>query len=243
MTEEQDTSVFFDHFAEEKPTKFGLWLTAKISKKIFKYAQLKPGSRIIEVGPGRGIFSDICLQHEIEYWAIEPNDKMARLLEDKGVKVVRALVPPIPDLGQSFDAVVMNSVMEHMDTVTQALELTKQVYQLLNPQGQFIIASPDCLNLRHHFFHGDFSHNYVTTWRRLRSLMINAGFTEIRGTYHSGPFTGVVSFPISAIAVRMPFGILAAMFPKNRLCRKLYKLEQVFLRRAIVIGTKKQIEE
>jgi len=209
-----------------------------VSKKIFRFAKIKKGGSVLEIGPGRGIFADICLSAGTEYWAIEPNVKMADDLEKRGAKVLRNIVPPIPEIGRSYDIVVMNSVMEHMDTMSAALELSKQVYQLLNPRGRFVIYVPDYANWKHHFFQGDFSHNYVTSWRRMEGLLISAGFENIEGIYLSGPFRGVTCFLISAAASLLPFGWFDTMLPKAGLLHKLYKLQVSFLRRVLILGEK-----
>ena len=86
----------------------------------------------------------------------------------------------MPELGRTFDVVVMNSVIEHMNTMVDALELSKQVLAMLNPGGRFVLYAPDYANWRHHFFIGDFSHSYITSWRRLEELLISAGYRPRR---------------------------------------------------------------
>ena len=239
MAENTERKTFYDHFAQDKPTKLGTWLVISLSKRIFEFAQLKEGCSVLEIGPGRGVFADICLSKDIDYWAIEPNERMAQALEKRGVNVLRNVVPPIPVLEQSFDVVVMTNVMEHMDTITAALRLSRDIFQLLNPGGRFVICSPDYVNWRHHFFQEDFSHNYVTTWRRLQGLLISAGFESIDGGYQSGPFRGTMCFVISALAALLPFGCLDAVFLKNKLLHKLYKLQITFLRKVLIAGIKR----
>jgi SAM-dependent methyltransferase len=237
-TEEGQKNTFFDHFSQDKPTKAGDWLARLYSKRLFEFANIQSGSAVLEIGPGRGGFADICISKGMEYWAIEPNEKMAEALEKRGVKVVRSIVPPIPEMGRSFDVVVMASVMEHMDTMTAALRLSKGIYNLLNPGGRFVIFAPDYANWKHHFFQGDFSHSYVTTWRRLEGLLTSAGFEDVQGRYQSIVFTGPLCYLISILASWLPFGWLDAMFLKSRFLHRLYKLQIACLRRVLVLGVK-----
>lgn len=233
-----EKTTFYDHYNQDKSTKLGRWLVVGVSERIFEFAGIRQGSRVLEIGPGRGVFADICLNRGVEYWAIEPNEEMANALQERGINVARDIIPPIPKLQQTFDVVVMNSVMEHMDTMSAALDVAKGVYELLNPGGRFVIYVPDYANWKHHFFIGDFSHNYITTWRRLEGLLISAGFEDIQGRYQSFIFTGVLCYLLSGLASWLPFGCLNTMSPKNRLLHKLYKLQIAFLRRVLVLGVK-----
>lgn len=234
MTEEH----FYDHFHQDSPTGIGSRITVAFSKKIFNYVKIEPHHSVLEIGPGRGVFADICLEKSIEYFAVEPNQQMAVSLEERGANVVRAMVPPLPDLDKEFDVVVMINVMEHMNSMQDALQLTGQIRDVLKPKGKLVICSPDYLNLRHNFFNCDFSHNYITTRRRLRQLLLSAGFENIKSCYLSGPLTGFVCFIVSALAGRLPFGTLNAWFPDNKVFYKLYKIQLTFSRKVLILARK-----
>jgi SAM-dependent methyltransferase len=135
-------------------------------------------------------------------------------------QVVSAVVPPVPDLGGTFDVVVMNSVIEHMNTMVDALELSKQVLAMLRPGGRFVLYAPDYANWRHHFFIGDFSHSYITSWRRMEELLISAGFDRIEGCYQTAT-SGARALP--GLAAWLPFGWLDVLFPTAGL--RLYKIQ------------------
>ena len=234
-----EPDTFFDHFSrEDKPTKMGMRLVKALSRRIFRYAEIASGTNILEIGPGRGVFADICLEKGIEYCAVEPNEQMAASLEKRGANVIRAVVPPLPEIDKSFDTVVMINVMEHMNSMQDALQISRQINQILKPKGKFVICSPDYLNWRHNFFNCDFSHNYVTTRRRLKQLLVNAGFENIKSCYLSGPLTGFVCFLVTALVSRLPFGLLNAMFADSKLCYKLYKMQLTFLRKVLILGEK-----
>lgn len=234
-----EPDTFFDHFSRgDKSTKMGTRLVKALSRKIFRYAEIASGTNILEIGPGRGVFADICLEKGIEYCAVEPNQQMAASLEKRGANVIRAMVPPLPAIDKEFDAVVMLAVMEHMNSMQDALQITRQIREVLKPKGKFVICSPDYLNWRHNFFNCDFSHNYVTTQRRLKQLLVNAGFENVKSCYLSGPLTGFVCFLVTALVSRLPFGLLNAMFADNKVFYKLYKIQLTFLRKVLILGEK-----
>jgi SAM-dependent methyltransferase len=234
MTEEH----FYDHYHQDSPTGIGIRITVAFSNKIFKYVKIEPQHSVLEIGPGRGVFADICLEKGIEYFAVEPNEQMAASLEKRRANVTRAMVPPLPDLAKEFDVVVMINAMEHMNGMQDALQLTGQIRDVLKPKGKLVICSPDYLNLRHNFFNCDFSHNYVTTRRRLRQLLLSADFENIKSCYLSGPLTGFICFVVSAFAGRLPFGALNAWFPDNKVFYKLYKIQLTFSRKVLILAEK-----
>jgi SAM-dependent methyltransferase len=238
MTDEKKTTdAFFDHLRKaQRPTKLGMRFVRGAARRVLAFADVAPGSSILEIGPGRGDFAELCLERKMQYHAIEPNAQLAASLREKGASVTCARVPPLPALERKFDLVVMVNVMEHMNGLEQALDISCQVRQVLNPGGKFLIEAPDYLNWRHHFFNCDFSHNYVTSRRRLDQLLVNAGYEDIRSCYMSGPFCGPGTVPLSAVASRLPFGWLEAMFPGCPVCSRLYKLQLTFLRRVLILG-------
>jgi SAM-dependent methyltransferase len=236
--EEGQKNTFYDHFCQDKPTKLGKHLVHAVSKTVFDFAQIQKGGSALEIGPGRGVFADICLENNIEYFAVEPNQQMAASLEKRGAHVICAIVPPLPVLDKDFDGVVMINVMEHMNSMQEALQISRQIRRILKPKGKLVICSPDYLNLRHNFFNSDFSHSYITTRRRLKQLLISAGFNNIKSCHLSGPLTGFMCFLVTAAISRLPFGLFNAFFPDNKVVYKLYKVQLAFSRKVLILGEK-----
>ena len=238
MAEEtKDSDAFFDHFSKgDKPTAMGTRLVKALAMKIFRFLDAGSGGSVLEIGPGRGDFADICLARCIEYFAIEANHQMAESLKSRGAGVIPAMVPPLPELDRKFDAAVMINVMEHMNSMADALQITQQIRKALKPGGKFIICSPDYLNWRHNFFNCDFSHSYVTTRRRLKQLLINGGFGNIRSCHICGHLSGPLCWFLTPIVGRLPFGLLNAMFPESKLFYKLYKGQLTFSRKVLILG-------
>lgn len=231
------TDTFFDHLQKaERPTALAMRFMRRAFERMLSFAEVVPDSRILEIGPGRGEFAEICLERKLEYHAIEPNPGLAESLRGRGADVVCARVPPLPALDQQFDLVVMVNVMEHMSGMEQALDIACQVRQVLKPGGKFLVHCPDYLSWRRDFFNCDFSHNYVTTRRRLDQLLVNAGYADIRSRYMSGPFVGVGAVILAAFASHLPFGALESLLPRSPVCRRLYKLQLTFSRRVLILG-------
>jgi len=236
-SEDKTTETFFGHLSKaDQPTNIGAKLVQRAARRIFAFADVAPGSRVLEIGPGRGDFADLCLAQQMEYHAVEPNPQLAAALRERGAVVTQERVPPLPPVDGKFDLVAMINVMEHMSSMEQALQTAGQIREVLKPGGKFLIHSPDYLSWRLHFFNCDFSHNYVTTRRRLDQLLVNAGYESTRSCYMSGPFRGFGALVLAALASHMPFGALESLCPDNRIISKLFKLQLTFSRRVIVMG-------
>jgi SAM-dependent methyltransferase len=237
VDEQKTAEAFFDHLRKaEQPTGVGLRFLRRAFERMLAFAEVAPGSSILEIGPGRGEFAELCLRQKMEYHAIEPNAGLAEALRHKGANVICARVPPLPALDRKFDLVVMINVMEHMNGLEQALDTACQIKRVLHPGGKFLIHSPDYLSWRGQFFNCDFSHNYVTTRRRLDQLLVNAGYDDIKSSYMSGPFRGATAVILSSIASRLPFGAWEALWPYCPVCSRLYKLQLTFSRRILILG-------
>ncbi|MBP8302711.1 MAG: class I SAM-dependent methyltransferase [Phycisphaerae bacterium] len=239
MQEEPKTSdTFFEHFAQgDRPTAIGSRLARVTSLRLFRWLGLGPHARVLEIGPGRGLFAELCLEAGLRYVAVEPNATMAASLEQRGAEVIRERVPPLPRLEGRFDAVVMIHLVEHLNSMQEALALTTQVKAVLAPEGKVLVCSPDFLNWRKHFFNCDFSHNYVTTERRLHQLLLNGGFRHVRSRTLAGPLAGCPAVLVSGLAALLPFGLLNALLPDSRAAYKLYKMQLTCLRAVAVCGT------
>jgi len=232
--------AFFDHLRQaEQPTRWGAQFTRRSAERAFAFAGIGPGHSVLEIGPGRGAFAELCLERQVDYHAVEANPGLSEALRGRGATVVCAKVPPLPALDRQFDVVAMIHVMEHMNGLEQALDISSQIRRVLKPGGKFLVECPDYLSWRAQFFHCDFSHNYVTTRRRLDQLLVNAGYEGLRSCYMSGPFRGAAAVILSAFAARMPFGALESLWPDCPVCRRLYKLQLTFSRRVLIVGHKR----
>ena len=231
-------SSFYKHFSQGKSTDLGRFIVKSTAKKIFEFCKINKGASLLEIGPGRGAFAEVCHENGVKYTAIEASKDMSDSLNSRGFKVLYGKVPPLPKIEDRFDAVVMIHVMEHMDTMGQALELSQDVFNILKPDGKFVISSPDFVNWKYLFFPGDFSHNYVTSQKRLESLLLSSGFENTKSSYLSGPISGLPCFLISGIAARIQLQILYAIFPKSNVIHKLLKIQATFLRSILISGTK-----
>jgi 2-polyprenyl-3-methyl-5-hydroxy-6-metoxy-1,4-benzoquinol methylase len=115
-------------------------------KLIAETAQLKPGMRVMEIGCGTGLFTEIFARYGASILAVDISPDLlsyarARHLPPELVEF-REMRFEDCDLDNPFDAVVGSSVLHHLD-MNAALQT---IYNLLKPGGTMVFAEPNMLN-------------------------------------------------------------------------------------------------
>ncbi len=229
--------AFFDHFARGTPTQVGAWLEKLTKRREQVYISRFLSSReaeILEIGPGQGLLARIFINSGFSRFdACEPNPLMNSLLTGLGIRTIsNFMVPPIQAPDRSYDALIIADVLEHLADAEYAQQFVKEARRVLRPGGILSIISPDSLDWKTDFFNCDFTHNYVTTLRRARQLLYDAGFRIAGSRYTYGPFTGVGGFLVSRCVKVLTFLTSGSRSDED----KLYKLRLTFLRRFTIVG-------
>jgi SAM-dependent methyltransferase len=91
----------------------------------------------------------------------------------------------------SCDVVYADQVLEHMSGIDAAREFVAEAHRVLRPDGVFFVVVPDYLKERTFFWDVDYTHNFVTTERRVRQLLYDGGFEVSEIVRSIGAATGV----------------------------------------------------
>src|SRR5262245_20991131 len=149
----------------------------------------KPG-QMLEIGPGHGTLGLGAVAAGWRYRAMEASQILIDELRAKGLEVVEGWAPPILAPDSSVDAVYADQVLEHMSGIDAARDFVAEARRVLRPGGFFFVVVPDYLKERTFFWDVDYTHNFVTTERRVRQLLYDGGF-ELRAVVRSiGAATG-----------------------------------------------------
>ena len=109
-------------------------------------AQLKPGLRVLEVGCGTGLFTEMMAQSGASILAVDISPDLIELARKRvyPVGTVELAVMRFEDcdINEPFDAIVGSSVLHHLD-IPLAL---RRMYELLKPGGMLVFAEPNMLN-------------------------------------------------------------------------------------------------
>ena len=138
-----------------------------------------PPGDLLEIGPGHGTLAEGAIAAGWRYRAMEASPILLDLLRQKGLEVTAGWAPPIVADDGSCDVVYADQVLEHMSGIGDARQLVAEALRALRPGGVFFVVVPDYLTTRGFFWDVDYTHNFVTTERRVRQLLYDGGF-EVR---------------------------------------------------------------
>jgi len=198
-----EPSTFYKTFSEKKLTSYGSSRRGKIERHrlalLHRFATA-PGD-MVEVGPGHGTLAEQAVEAGWRYTAIEASPILIDVLRKKGLAVIESWAPPIPVADASTDVAYADQVLEHMSGIDAARAFTAEALRVLRPGGVFFVVVPDYLKERTFFLDVDYTHNFVTTERRVRQLLNDGGFETIHLERGIGVATGVARDALAAGAM------------------------------------------
>jgi SAM-dependent methyltransferase len=156
---------------------------------LMQYA--KPPGEMLEIGPGKGSLAHAAIEAGWRYRAMEASPILIDELRADGLEIIEGWAPPILAADRSCDVVYADQVLEHMSGIDAARAFTGEALRVLKPGGVLFVVVPDYLKERTFFWDVDYTHNFVTTERRVRQLFYDGGFTIERVVRSIGAATGV----------------------------------------------------
>jgi 2-polyprenyl-3-methyl-5-hydroxy-6-metoxy-1,4-benzoquinol methylase len=123
---------------------------------------LRPKAKILEIGCGVGISLKEISQRGFKVCGIEPSITASQRGRETGMNIITGYFPDV-DLSESFDAVIMAHVLEH---IPEPYNFLKKV-AMIAPGGSILIVQSNCRGLmpriqkenwhawvpEHHFWH------------------------------------------------------------------------------------------
>ena len=222
------TDTFYKTFSEKKLTTYGSARRGKIERHRLQLLHRfkRPPGEMCEVGPGHGTLAEQAVEAGWKYTAIEASPILVDVLRGKGLTVIPSWAPPIPVPDRSVDVVYADQVLEHMSGIDAARQFTGEALRALRPGGVFFVVVPDYLKERTFFWDVDYTHNFVTTERRVRQLFNDGGF-EIQHIERSiGVATGVRRDALAAGALLTNLPGLDALSRYTRTEEILFKIRK-----------------
>jgi SAM-dependent methyltransferase len=202
-----ESSTFYKSFSEKKLTTYGSARRGKIERHrlALLHRYKPPAGEMFEIGPGHGTLAEQAVEAGWRYTAIEASPILVEVLKMKGLRVIESWTPPIPIPDASADVVYADQVLEHMSGIDAARQFTAEALRALKPGGVFFVVVPDYLKERTFFWDVDYTHNFVTTERRVRQLFNDTGFEILHVERSIGVATGFKRDALAAGAMLVNF--------------------------------------
>jgi SAM-dependent methyltransferase len=203
VNERSQDPEFYRTFSEKQLTGAGQARRDRIERvrlaQVMRHRQ--PPGRLLEIGPGHGGIARLADEAGWSYTAVEPSPILAGQLRAAGFDVVEAWTPPIPFEDTTQDVVYADQVLEHMTGIDAARAFVSEARRVLRPGGLLYVVVPDYLKERGFFWDIDYTHNFVTTERRVRQLLHDGGFDVIEMARTIGAAGGVARDLLGAVSL------------------------------------------
>jgi SAM-dependent methyltransferase len=201
--EETPGPDFYRTFSEKRLTRTGEARRDRIERtrlaQVMRFRQ--PPGKLLEIGPGQGGIARLARDAGWTYTAVEPSPILANQLRASGFDVIEAWTPPIPSADASHDVIYLDQVLEHMSGIDAARALVAEARRVLRPAGLLYIVVPDYLKERGFFWDIDYTHNFVTTERRVRQLLYDGGFEVLEMVRSIGAARGLARDLLAGISL------------------------------------------
>ncbi|HSL21578.1 MAG TPA: class I SAM-dependent methyltransferase [Vicinamibacterales bacterium] len=162
---------------------------------------VRPPGDLLEVGPGHGGVARCARERGWRWFGLEPSPVLATGLRASHFPVVRAWTPPFPIGNACVDVVYADQVLEHMNGAPEARAFVSETARVLRPGGVALFVVPDYAKEGAFFWDIDYTHNFVTTERRMRQLLYDGGFDVLEVARTIGRASGLLRQTLAAGAL------------------------------------------
>jgi SAM-dependent methyltransferase len=143
----------------------------------------KSGGRLLEIGCGAGENLAHLEKLGWQVLGVEPDPKAAAVARSRGLAVIEVILHNSLFEAESFDAIVMSHVIEHLKNPQEAINIC---HTLLRPGGRLVMLTPNTDALGHRWYREDWLHldpprhlNLFNT-KSIHRLTNGAGFIDYR---------------------------------------------------------------
>jgi SAM-dependent methyltransferase len=174
---------YYEEYYAERKWRFYSWLLAQVVERSV------PGP-ILDVGAGPGLFTEAAGQWGFECVGLEGSAE--------GVAMATARCPwldirhhllsePMPLEGATFNTVLINQVIEHLEPTVASIAVAES-FRVLKPGGTLMVMSPSKFNK--YEAEADPTHINLMTPGELEALVRSKGFVEVEALNSPLPLLG-----------------------------------------------------
>ena len=113
-------------------------------EKVRRFLKDHQSRRVLEIGCGSGILTQGIAHNGLRLWAVDIAPELLKIARDSGISALflRASLDRLPFPDDSFDAVIGDGILHHVD-LEPAL---REIRRVLRPQGAALFFEPNMLN-------------------------------------------------------------------------------------------------
>lgn len=163
-------SEYFEYLKQRSRT--GILLRRLFFLPVLNYFK----GKVLDIGAGTGEF----LQYYPDSVGVDINQDCVEFCLSKGLECLHADAYNLPFPESTFDGVLLNNILEHLDRPEQALD---EAVRVLRDGGRICIEVPGIKGFRH-----DPAHIKYLELQDLETWLKGRGFHTIRSNYFPVPF-------------------------------------------------------
>lgn len=147
----------------------------QLARYLFDRFDLKPGSRLLDVGCGRGEFLSGFMQCGVEGFGVDQSVVAQTYCPQATLRISDIENEGIPYDDNFFDVVYSKSVIEHF---YYPEKMVKEVFRVLKPGGVVITLCPDW-EFNYRIYFEDYTHRTPFMQSSLRDIFLIHGFDQV----------------------------------------------------------------
>lgn len=183
---------YFERYYRERDWRSYCWILS------LAIARSAPGP-LLDVGAGVGHLVEAGRRWGLDCLGVEGSKNAIRIGKERcpGLPIIFGSIgSPLPFPDESFQTVIINQVIEHLDEITGSYCL-KESQRVLKPNGMMFIASPSRFNSDESS--QDPTHLKLYTPRELSTLIKSCGFERVESMDTVRPLLGRTRLGLWAI--------------------------------------------
>ena len=144
--DKQKEIAFFDgHAAADAYDVFTPATNGRLIDAFVALSGLPPGSRVVDLGCGSGVFTDVLQRRGYRCCGVDLSPKLIELARDKfrDIEFVEGDVERLPFADASFDGVLLSGLVHHLPDPSRC---AAEVFRILRLGGKFVAFDPNRMN-------------------------------------------------------------------------------------------------
>ncbi len=172
---------------------------------------LNPGSRLLEIGCGRGEFLESFQQAGLDCYGVDMSDYCVKNKTGLKVNCIDLANDNLPYPDNYFDVVYHKSLLEHFYSPDKVM---KETHRVLKQGGRIIVLTPDWVSQMKSFYE-DFTHCRPYTTGALNDVLTIYEFSEV-GTELFYQYPAIWKYPVLKALSRL-LGVCISTLVARRL--------------------------